>query len=70
MTQSQQHLLAMRNPNYTMQRSPVPAKKELMRSEDYSRIKMVANVSGEAGSPVPQSMPGGAGMSPEYYSLN
>ena len=70
MTQSQQHLLAMRNPNYTMQRNPVPAKKELMRSEDYSRIKMAANVSGEAGSPVPQNMTGGAGMSPEYYSLN
>ena len=64
----------MRNPNYATQRNPALqptiVKKELMRSEDYSRIKMAANVSGEAGSPVPQSMTGGAGMSPEYYSLN
>ena len=34
-TQSQQHLMALRNSNYKIQRSNVGSKKELLKSEDY-----------------------------------
>lgn len=56
LTQSQQHMLALRNPNYLMQRG---SKKELLKSDDYSR----AHGSGDSS---PQLH--GGNMSPEYYS--